>query len=113
MKIAEQDILRALKATKPAKPTRTAAPKAPAKPKATKDATSTDGAPAPKQREGTRKATVITLLEREGGATLEEIMAETSWQKHYADVRIMPTCVGNPVCGGGDRCDGVGIISNV
>ena len=57
-------------------------PKAPAKPKATKDATSTEGAPAPKQREGTRKATVLALLERAGGATLEEIMAATAWQKH-------------------------------
>ena len=46
------------------------------------DATSTDGVPAPKQREGTRKATVVALLEREGGATLEEIMAETKWLKH-------------------------------
>jgi hypothetical protein len=89
MKIAEQDMLRAqqetlstTKAAKPAKVARTAAPKAPAKAKAAKCATSTDGAPAPKQREGTRKATVIALLEREGGATLEEIMAETAWQKH-------------------------------
>jgi hypothetical protein len=89
MKIAEQDMLRAqqemlsaAKAAKPAKGARTAAPKAPAKPKATKDTTSKDDAPAPKQREGTRKATVVALLEREGGATLEEIMAETAWQKH-------------------------------
>ena len=89
MRIAEQDMLRAqqemlstTKAAKPAKDARTAAPKAPAKPKATKDATSKDDAPAPKQREGTRKATVVALLEREGGATLEEIMAETKWQKH-------------------------------
>jgi len=89
MKIAEQDMLRAqqemlnaTKATKPAKVARTAAPKAPAKTKATKDATSMDGAPAPKQREGPRKATVIALLERTGGATLEEIMAATAWQKH-------------------------------
>jgi hypothetical protein len=89
MNIAEQDMLRAqqemlsaAKATKPAKAARTAAPKAPAKPKATKDATSKDGAPAPKQREGTRKATVIALLQRTGGATLEEIVAATSWQKH-------------------------------
>jgi len=86
MRFAEQDMLRAQQetasATKPAKPARSAAPKAPAKPKATQDATGTDGAPAPKQREGTRKATVLALLEREGGATLEEIMAETQWQKH-------------------------------
>jgi len=91
MAIAEQDMLRAQQemlsatnATKPAKAARTAAPKAPAKPKATKDTSSTDGAPAPKQREGTRKATVIALLEREGGATLEELMAATLWQKHSA-----------------------------
>ena len=86
MKIAEQDMLRAQQeaasATKPAKAARTAAAKAPAKAKATKDATSPGDAPAPKQREGTRKATVLALLERDGGATLEEIMAETKWQKH-------------------------------
>ena len=86
MKIAEQDMLRARRetasATKPAKAARTAADKAHAKPEATKDATGTDDAPAPKQREGTRKATVLALLEREGGATVEEIMAETLWQKH-------------------------------
>ena len=89
MAIAEQDVLRdqqemlsATKATKSAKVARTAAPKAPAKPKATMDAISADGAPAPKQREGTRKAIVIALLDRAGGATLEEIMSATSWQKH-------------------------------
>ncbi len=86
MRIAEQDMLRAQQeranATKPAKAARRAAAKAPAKPKATKDATRTEDAPAPKQRQGTRKATVLALLEREGGATLEEIMSETNWQKH-------------------------------
>jgi hypothetical protein len=89
MKIAEQDMLRAqqetvsaTKVAKAAKVARTSAPKASAMPKATKDATSTDGAPAPKHREGTRKATVIALLERADGATLEEIVAATSWQKH-------------------------------
>ena len=89
MNIAEQDMLRAQqemlstpKAAKPARTARKVAPKAPAKPKATKDATGMDGAPAPKQREGTRKATVVALLERAGGATLEEIMAATAWQKH-------------------------------
>jgi len=89
MRIAEQDMLRAqqemtraTKATKPAKLARTAASKAPANPQATKDATSKDEAPAPKQREGTRKAIVVALLEREGGATLEELMAATLWRKH-------------------------------
>ncbi len=80
MRFAEQDMLRAQQETasalKPAKAARTAAPKA------TKATTGADGAPAPKQREGTRKAPVLALLEREGGATLEEIMAETQWQKH-------------------------------
>ena len=46
------------------------------------DATSTDGVPAPKQRKGTRNATMIALLERAGGATLEEIMSATAWQIH-------------------------------
>src|ERR1035437_8470335 len=86
MNIAEQDMLRAqqetVRAQKPAKIAHTPKPKAPAKQNATKDVASTDGAPAPKQREGTRKATVLALLERAGGATLEEIMAATAWQKH-------------------------------
>jgi len=89
MRIAEQDMLRAqeemmsgTKAARPAKVARTAAPKRPTKPEASMDAASVDGAPAPKQREGTRKAAVVALLEREGGATLEEIMSATSWQKH-------------------------------
>ncbi len=47
-----------------------------------KEATGADNAPAPKQCQGTRKATVLALLEREGGATLEEKIAETNWQRH-------------------------------
>jgi hypothetical protein len=35
-----------------------------------------------KPREGTHKAQVIALLQRKGGATLEEIMKATNWQKH-------------------------------
>jgi hypothetical protein len=35
-----------------------------------------------KPREGTHKAQVITMLQRKGGATLEEIMRATNWQKH-------------------------------
>jgi hypothetical protein len=75
-------VVKAAKAIAPAAAAPTTPAQAPAKPKATKDATSKDGAPAPKQRAGTRKATVIALLERAGGATLEEILAATSWQKH-------------------------------
>ena len=79
---AQQEMLSGAKPARPAKVARTAAPKAPAKPRTIMTATSTDGAPAPKQHEGTRKVTVLALLEREGGAILEEIMSATSWQKH-------------------------------
>jgi hypothetical protein len=75
------------------------APKgAPKKTKATKTAKAKDAAPA---REGSKKAIVPDLLRRKGGATLAEIAKATNWQDHYADVRIMPTCVGNPACGAG------------
>jgi hypothetical protein len=47
-----------------------ASPKAPA--------AKTDGAP----REGSKTAQVVAMLKREGGATLAEIMATFSWQKH-------------------------------
>jgi len=48
-----------------------------------------------------KKAEVIALMKRTKGPTLAEIIAATKWQAHYADVRIMPTCVGNPACGAG------------
>ena len=51
-------------------------------------------APAPKVpviREGTKQVTLIAMLRRPEGATVEEIMVETQWKSHYADVRIMPT----------------------
>jgi hypothetical protein len=67
-----------------------------AKPKATKTGKSTTGA-----RESSKKAIVLELLRRKGGATMAEIREATDWQKHYADFRIMPTCVGNPACGAG------------
>jgi hypothetical protein len=66
---AQQD---AQKAATPATVAPELAPKAPAKRKATKDTTRADDAPAPKQREGTRKATVVALLQRTGGASLDE-----------------------------------------
>jgi hypothetical protein len=49
--------------------------------------------PAPKARTprtGTKQAKLIEMLRAEGGATIEEIMAATGWQSHYADARIMP-----------------------
>jgi hypothetical protein len=73
-------------ATKDASPKKDA-PKAKKAATATKDAgprkaatKAEDGAkPA---REGTTKATVIAMMQRKGGATLEEIMKITAWQKH-------------------------------
>ncbi len=50
-------------------------------------------APMPKVpviREGTKQAMLIAMLRRPEGATMDEIIAETGWQPHYADVRIMP-----------------------
>jgi hypothetical protein len=49
--------------------------------------------PAPKARTprtGTKQAKLIAMLRAEGGATIDEIVAETGWQPHYADARIMP-----------------------
>ena len=63
-------------------PTEEPAPDAPTEPKA-----------APKTRtprEGTKQATLIAMLRAPDGATIEEIMAATNWQSHYADARIMP-----------------------
>jgi hypothetical protein len=75
-------VVKAAKAIAPNATAPTTRAQAPAKANATKGTTSKNGASAPRQREGTRKATVIALLERAGGATLEEILAATSWQKH-------------------------------
>ena len=43
-----------------------------------------------KTREGTKQAAMIAMLRQPDGATVDEIAAATGWQKHYADVRIMP-----------------------
>jgi hypothetical protein len=46
------------------------------------------------------------MLRRPEGATVEQIAEATAWARHYADVRIMPTCVGNPACGAGIAAKG-------
>ena len=50
----------------------------------------------PAPRTGTKQARLIALLQAPEGATMEEIIAATGWLAHYANVRIMPTCIGNP-----------------
>jgi hypothetical protein len=73
-----------------ATPAPQAAPKPAKKAKAGKVAKAATDAPTtapdaktPKApREGTAKARVIAMLQRKGGATLQEIVAETDWQKH-------------------------------
>lgn len=35
-------------------------------------------------RQGTKIATVVSMLQSENGATLEEITKQTGWQKHTA-----------------------------
>jgi hypothetical protein len=84
---------------------------APAKGNSARQATAVQNAPRAKQAaqapevsvagRGSKKAEVIAMLRRKNGATLSEIMRTMGWQKHYADVQIMPTCVGNPACGAG------------
>ncbi len=57
-----------------------------------------DAKTSPVKREGTKQATLIELLQRQEGATLEQMVQATGWQQHYADVLVMPTIIGNPAC---------------
>jgi uncharacterized membrane protein len=75
--------------------------KKPARKKATKPAAKKATSTASIPREFSKKQIVLDLLHRKGGATMAEIANATGWQNHYADVRIMPTCAGNPACGAG------------
>lgn len=57
-----------------------AATRAPKKEKAAKHTTAK--AAAPTARAGSKKAIVLEMIGRKGGATLNEIIAATGWQKH-------------------------------
>jgi uncharacterized membrane protein len=78
-KKAAQGAPEAVTATKDASPKK-GAPKAKKGAKKTKAAKPAGEPKAP--REGTAKAQVIAMMQRKGGATLEEIMKITAWQKH-------------------------------
>jgi hypothetical protein len=70
--------LKPLRSGAPAQPSRKARAKKSSKASGAKAKHAKDAAP----REGTKKAQVITLLERKGGATLTEIMKKMGWQQH-------------------------------
>lgn len=44
----------------------------------------------------TKASLLGQMLLEPGGASLQSLMMATGWRAHYADVRIMPTCVCNP-----------------
>ena len=55
----------------------------PAPPKAKKATTGRNGANAPrKARTGTKQALVVEMLRRSEGATVDQIMEATGWQRH-------------------------------
>ena len=68
------------KAATSAAPAQHAATVAKKKAKASKQTTAKDAVPT--AREGSKKAIVIDLLKRDEGATLQQLMDATGWQKH-------------------------------
>jgi Protein of unknown function (DUF3489) len=63
------------------------------KPKAQRNSQSKAGNEKPVAREGTAKAKVIALIQRNDGATLDEIMKTTKWKPHT--VRGLISVLGN------------------
>jgi len=64
---------------------RVAKPSAPGAPKKEKASKKAKAAKEPKQRKQaaqTKSAQVLAMLQRKGGATVQEIMAATEWQPH-------------------------------
>ena len=61
-------------------------------------AATAEPAKTPRTRDNTKQAQVIAMLRRPEGATIAQICEATDWQQHYADVLVMPTCVGNLAC---------------
>jgi hypothetical protein len=53
-------------------------------------ATDTAGPKDRKVRVGTKQAQLIEMLRSAEGANINEIVAATGWQPHYADTQIMP-----------------------
>lgn len=84
---------------------------APARGKATRKATLAKNAPRAKRaakktesggpREGTKMAGVVADAGAQERSHAVEVSERMGWQRHYADVQIMPTCVGNPAFGAG------------
>jgi hypothetical protein len=78
-KTAVARIWKAVQALTPA-PAQHAAPATPKKAKATKETTSNGGAPT--ARKSSKKATVLQLIRRPEGASIQEIADATQWQAH-------------------------------
>ena len=57
--------------------------------------------PRPRRARAARRPSCWTCCAARAARPWPRSAKATDWQAHYADVRIMPTCVGNPACGAG------------